>query len=151
MKKLLATLTLLLALTAPGFAQSPALLGLAPSGPAAPDIITRGFDAYAKSDSDAVDIWFAGSPLNDDLPTKTKLLTALNEFEKAYGKYTGYEICKVVTLTPSTKIVYAVLKFEKGPVWFAFNLYKATDTWTIPTLNANQNPQQILPAGLLGG
>ena len=70
-----------------------------PSGPAAPDIITKGFDAYAKSSSDAVDIWFKGSPLNADLPTKAKLLTALGEFEKGYGKYLGYEIFKVVPLS----------------------------------------------------
>jgi len=142
MKKLLVTLTLLLALTAPSFAQAAA--------PAVPDIITKGFDAYKKSSSDAVDIWFKGSPLDTDLATKAKLLTALNDFEKGYGKYLGYEIFKTVALTPSTEIVYAVIKFEKGPVWFAFNLYKATDSWTVPTLNANQNPQQVLPQNLLG-
>ena len=144
MKKLLVTLTLLLALTAPSFAQAAA------AAPAVPDIITKGFDAYKKSSSDAVDIWFKGSPLDTDLATKAKLLTALNDFEKGYGKYLGYEIFKTVALTPSTEIVYAVIKFEKGPVWFAFNLYKATDSWTVPTLNANQNPQQVLPQNLLG-
>ena len=146
MNKLVATLALLLALTAPSFSQAATM-----AGPPVPDVITKGFDAYSKSSSSAVDIWFKGSPLDADLPTKAKLLTALGDFEKGYGKYLGYEIFKVVPLSASTEVVYAVIKFEKGPVWFAFNLYKATDTWTVPTLNANQNPQQVLPQSLLGG
>ncbi len=151
MKKHLATLALFLALVAPGFAQSLPTLNNMSSGPAAPDIITKGFEAYKTSSSAAVEVWFKGSPLNDDLTTKAKLLSALGDFEKGYGKFIGYEIYKTVALTPSTEVVYAVLKFEKGPVWFSFNLYKPTDTWIIPTLNANQNPQQVLPQSLLAG
>ncbi|HTB63383.1 MAG TPA: hypothetical protein VK737_07310 [Opitutales bacterium] len=148
MKKLLATLTLFVALAAPSFAQSATP---AASAPAVPDIVTKGFDAYKTSSQDAVDIWFKGSPLNDDMPTKAKLLTAFLDFEKAYGKYLGYEIFKFVPLTKSTGVAYAVLKYEKGPIWFSINLYKPADTWIIPTLNVNQNPQAVLPQNLLGG
>jgi hypothetical protein len=89
--------------------------------------------------------------LEADIAKKTTLLSGFIQFETSFGKYLGYEIFKVVPLTSSTEIVYVAIKFEKGPVWFAFNLYKATDTWTITTLNANQTPQSILPPSLLGG
>jgi len=148
MKKLLASLALCLALLAPGSAQSAATV---PANSSVPDVVSKGFDAYNKSFSDAVDAWFTDSPLNKDLATKTNFMSALSGFETGYGKYIGWELVKVVTLTPSTSIVYAVLKFEKGPVWMAFMCYKPKDQWIVSSMNLNQNPQPILPASLLAG
>jgi len=148
MKKLLVSLAILLALLAPGSAQSAATT---PSTASVPDIVTKGFDAYNKSYRDAVDVWFQDSALGKDTATKVNFLTALSGFETGYGKYIGWELLKVVNLTPSTNIVYAVLKFENGPVWMAFMCYKPKDQWIVSSMNLNQNPQPILPAPMLAG
>ncbi len=146
MKKLLLSFALCLALLAPVSAQSAATSPLN-----VPDVVTKGFDAYTKSFSDAVDAWFKDSPLSKDLATKTNFMSALSGFETGYGKYIGWELVKVVNLTPSTCVVYAVLKFENGPVWMAFMCYKPKDAWIVSSMNLNQNPQPVLPPAMLAG
>ena len=120
-------------------ASSPALADV-------PTLITDGFAAYAKSGSDsAMDVWCKGSPMESDLTTRMTTASNLTKFEGAYGKYIGWELVKVYTLTPSTKVVFAVAKFEKGPLWLAFSCYKAVDTWNIPLIGMASDSMKILP------
>ncbi len=143
MKKLFALLVISFALCAPVSAQtaSPAALADVPS------IVIDGFDAYAKGGSDsAINVWCKGSPMESDLTNRMTTASNLSKFEGAYGKYVGWELVKVYTLTPSTKVVFAVAKFEKGPLWLAFSCYKAAETWNIPTLGMAADAMKILPS-----
>jgi hypothetical protein len=143
MKKLFALLALSLSLCAPLSAQ----MINAPSMDDVPAIVTDGFKAYAQSGSNsAVDVWCKGSPMETDLTNRMTTATNLTKFEGAYGKYIGWELVKVYTLTPSNKVIFAVAKFEKGPLWLAFSCYKANDTWNIPLLGMAADAMKILPS-----
>jgi len=147
MKKTLAALALLLLALA-----VPTVTHAAPAtAPAVPDIVTKGFDAYKKSSADAIDTWFLGSPMEKDVQARVTVAGNLGNFEKVYGAYLGWELIKVVPITASTEIVYAVAKFEKGPLWIAFNCYKAADQWTLPSIRLNQSAENILPQSILSG
>ena len=118
-----------------------------PSLTEVPAIVTSGFEAYAKSGSDgALNAWYKGSPMEADLTNRMTTATNLTKFETAYGKYLGWELIKVYSLTPSTKVVFAVAKFERGPLWLVFSCYKATDTWNIPLIGMASDAMKILPA-----
>jgi len=143
MNKLFTFLALSFALCAPLAAQTAS----APVSSDVPTIVTDGFVAYAKSGSDsAMDVWCKNSPMEADLTNRMTVATNLTKFEGAYGKYIGWELVKVYTLTPSTKVIFAVAKFEKGPLWLAFSCYKATDTWNIPFIGMASDAMKILPA-----
>jgi hypothetical protein len=143
MKNIFALLALSFALCAPLAAQTAS----SPVSADVPAIVTDGFDAYAKNGSDsAVDVWCKGSPMESDLTNRMTTASNLTKFEGAYGKYIGWELVKVYTLTPSTKVIFAVAKFEKGPLWLAFSCYKATDTWNIPLLGMAADAMKILPS-----
>jgi hypothetical protein len=143
MKKLFASIALGLALCAPLAAQTSSSPELAD----VPAIVVDGFKAYAKSGSDeAINVWCKGSPMESDLTNRMTTSSNLSKFEGAYGKYIGWELVKVYTLTPSTKVVFAVAKFEKGPLWLAFSCYKAADVWNIPTLGMAADAMKILPS-----
>jgi hypothetical protein len=143
MKKLFALFALSLALFAPLSAQ----MIVSPDKADVPTIVTDGFAAYAKDGSDAaINVWCKGSPMEADLTNRMTTASNLTKFEGAYGKYIGWELVKVYTLTPSTKVVFAVAKFERGPLWLAFSCYKATDTWNIPTLGMAADSMKILPS-----
>lgn len=112
-----------------------------------PDIIANGFAAYGKTGStDAINVWFKGSPMESDLNTRMTTASNLTKFEGAYGKFVGWELVKAYTLTASTKVIFVVVKYEKGPLWVAFNCYKNGDSWNIPTIGMDTNPTKILPA-----
>ncbi len=142
----LTCLALSLLLLTPGLAH-------AASAPATavPDVVNKGFDAYKKSSGDAVTAWLTGSLMGASTDAGMKIDGTLLNFEKTFGKYLGWELVKVATITPSTEIVYAVVKYEKGPLWIAFDCYKATDTWTIESIRLNQSAESILPPALLAG
>lgn len=130
---------------------APAATPAAPAAAAVPDIIGKGFDAYKVGNSNALDVWFKGTPMEKDLESRTKVASQLTNVESVYGKFIGWELVKVVPITASTEIVYAVAKFEKSPLWFAFDCYKATDQWTVPTIRINQNAAGFLPTSVLDG
>ncbi len=137
---------LLLALVTPG------LIYAAPAAaPAVPEVVTKGFEAYKKSSADAINAWYVGSPMEKNSEARLTFGNNLANFEKGYGKYLGWELVKVVPITASTEIVYAVIKYEKGPIWVAFDCYKAADQWVLPSIRLQTNAQGLLPPSLLGG
>lgn len=142
MKKLFALLVCSLAFCAPLTAQTANV-----TVTDIPAIVSDGFAAYAKGGSDAaLTVWCKGSPMEADLTQRMNTANNLTKFEGAYGKYLGWELVKVYTLTPSSKVVFAAAKFERGPLWLAFSCYKATDTWSIAQLGMDAIAMRILPS-----
>jgi len=115
-----------------------------------PDIVSNGLNAYLKSGAKAaLDIWIKGSVRESDSETRIKFLNAMIELETSYGKMIGWELIRVVTITPSTRWVYGVAKFEKGPVWMSFQCYNPAGHWILPGFDLNTKASVILPPDLL--
>ena len=117
-----------------------------------PDIVTKGLAAYEKSGGVvAMATWLKGSPIETDTTTKMTVTGGIAQIETLYGKMIGFETIRVANVTPSMLRVYVMLKFERGPVFFSFDCYRAEKDWTIPFIDFNSKAGSILPASILAG
>ena len=117
-----------------------------------PKIVLDGLAAYQKSGGkEAVSIWLKGSPIESDVSSRMSMSGGLVQFETAYGKMIGFEPLRVASISPSVRLVYVLLKYEKGPVYGRFDCYKANSNWIIPQLNLNVKADTILPSDMLAG
>jgi hypothetical protein len=118
----------------------------------APDIIGSGFDAYQKDGVQAaMTVWLKNSAIENDSAGRMQMAGGLGTLQGAYGRFTGWEIVRAVKLGESVRRVYIVAKFERGPIFFAFDCYQAAAGWTISTFDMHTKPSSIFPAAILGG
>lgn len=124
-----------------------ALVGAAIADTAPPAIVTDGLNAYYRNGAKAaLNVWLAGSPLENNFSPE-----GFAQIEKAYGRMLGYEIIRVVPVSPSIQRVYVLIKYEWGPAYVAFDCYKPDTRWIIPMLSYNTKPTAVLPERLLIG
>jgi hypothetical protein len=117
-----------------------------------PNIVTDGLNAYQKSGGKAaLAAWLKGSPMENDTTTSISTAGLLGQIETAYGKMVGFDVLRVVIVSPALQRVYVLIKFERGPVYASFDCYKASAGWIIPILNLNTKASEVLPANLLSG
>ena len=69
--------------------------------------------------------------------------------ESTYGDYLGIEIVDSVSITSSTRIVYFVLNYERGPLYGVADLYMTKSGEIVTNSNVNTNLQEIIPPGLI--
>ncbi len=128
-------------------------LGLSVQGEAMavdlPKIIQDGFEAYrAEGAEAAVTKWLAGSPILGS-PEAALIPGQFKQLETVYGSYRGFEVFRVTTFTPSTSMVYLIIKFERGPFYGSFHVYnREGQEWIVITANFSTNPEKILPSSI---
>jgi hypothetical protein len=117
-----------------------------------PSIIKDGFEAYKTGGPDAaVKKWLEGSPVSGSqeaalVPGQFKTI------ETVYGPYKGYEVIRIVTITPSTNMVFLVIRFDRGPCYGSFTVYNREEQDSIIThFNFNTKPEMVIPAAILWG
>lgn len=116
-----------------------------------PRIVSAGFAAYESNDSRAaLAVWLAGSPVSNPATTE-QMVASLAPIEAAYGRVIGHEILRVVSVSPSLRRVYAVVRYERGPLFVLFDCYRTSNDWIIPMFLTNTKASDILPASLLSG
>lgn len=129
------------------------LSGISLQGQSAlPDIVTKGLAAYQLSGGkEAMAVWLKGSPLENDTTTKLNVAGGLATIETAFGKMIGSETIRLVQVSPSILRAYVVLKFERGPVFFTFDCYRAAKEWGVFFIDFNSRPSVGLPIDILTG
>ncbi len=60
------------------------------------------------------------------------------------GKYSGFDIAGLKTLTPRYHAVYVLVYFEKRPVLFEFGFYFVDDAWRPQTFRLATDFKEIL-------
>jgi len=116
-----------------------------------PDVVTAGIDAYTKSGSGAaVEAWIKGSAVESNRKLRDQIANTLQQAEILYGKILGWELVRVVPITASCWRVYAALKYEKGPLWAAFDCYKS-NAWILADVQFHTSAKEVLPASILSG
>src|ERR1700748_25993 len=81
-----------------------------------PNILREGLNALQNSGGKAaVAIWHKGSPMENNSAATASNERFLAEVEGDYGKMLGFELIRIVSLSPSCEWVYIVIKYEKGP------------------------------------
>jgi hypothetical protein len=119
---------------------------------AMPDVVTRGFSAFLKDGTlAAIDTWLAGSAWETDDRFQDEAAERMNACLRVMGRAVGYEPVRTVTLSPSTRRVYAVVKFQKGVGWMAFDCYQPAQEWIVCRFSFHTVPSLILPPALLAG
>ena len=117
-----------------------------------PDFVTNGLTAYQKSGGkEAMVVWLRGSAIETDTTTRMNVAGGLAQIDTVYGKMIGFEPVRTVSITPSMLRVYVLVKFEKGPVFFAFDCYKSAKNWTASFIDFNTRPSSVLPPDILAG
>ncbi len=115
-----------------------------------PKVVTDGLEAYKTYGiSAALDSWLKGSPVESDPLARAGMQTALTQTDASYGRMTGHELIKTVTLSPSVRRVYAVILHEKGPLYVWFECYQSNLGWIIPHLDASPKAEKALPASII--
>ena len=114
-----------------------------------PSIVTDGLTAYQKAGAKtAVLVWLKGSNTQNET---SSMEGVLNQIETAYGKMVGFEVVRVVSVSPSFQRVYVLIKYEGGPGYASFDCYRTPVHWIIPQLGVFTRPNEVWPADLLSG
>ena len=117
-----------------------------------PSIVTDGLKAFQKSGGKAgLAAWLKGSPVENDTTTSIGMSGLLSQVETAYGKMIGFEPVRVVSLSPSVRRVYLIMRFEKGPLYASFDCYKPAEVWIIPQVDFNTKASLVFPPALIAG
>jgi hypothetical protein len=116
-----------------------------------PRIVTAGFAAYeSKGSRAALAAWLEGSPVSNPATTE-QMVASLAPVEAAYGNVIGHETLRVVPVSASVRRVYGIIRYERGPLFIAFDCYWTGKDWIIPMFLTNTKAAEILPASLLAG
>jgi hypothetical protein len=116
---------------------------------AVPKIVQTGLDAYKANGADAaIKAWLKGSALEGEKQA-TSQAASFKQIENYYASYKSWEIVQVKDISKSTKIVYLVMNFQRGPVFASFVCYKADPDWVLPTFNFNTKPEAVFPPLML--
>ncbi len=111
-----------------------------------PKIIVSGLDAY-KSDGPeaAIKAWLKGSSLEGSKEAISQA-NVLREVQDYYGAYKSFDRISTRTITPSIRVLYLSLNFEKGPLFAKFVVYRAESGWILVNFVFNTKEELILPS-----
>ena len=129
----------------------------APDAGKLPAIVRTGFATYkADGAQAAVTAWMAGSPIAlGEQPQRG--VRALVRFEEMFGAYQDFHVVRIVTISPTTQMVYLQLDYQKGPAFGKFLVYQAKDaynqakdTYNIVSLGFGADPEAVWNCSLFG-
>ncbi len=111
-----------------------------------PKIILSGLEAYKTEGPEAaIKAWLKGSAIEG---SKEALSQAnnLRQIEDFYGAYKAFELIRSRSLTPTTRIIYLTLDYEKGPLFAKFLVYRAGQGWILAYFTFNTKEDVVVPA-----
>jgi len=91
-----------------------------------------------------------GSPLEGNREMRQQE-QVLEKIEAYYGHYQSYDILRVNRLSESTRLIYFLLNYEKGPVFGTLTAFKSGDRETITSFQFHTKAEKIFPESLLIG
>ncbi len=110
-----------------------------------PKIIFLGFDQYKANGPDAaVKTWIQAGPLDG---SKDALSQAgvLRQAQNDYGPYKAFELISSRNISPSTRIFYITIEYDKGPLFAKFVIYRTDQGWVLTSFTFNADEDKILP------
>ena len=118
---------------------------------AVPSPAAEGFDFLVRGQPDSTAaVWTATWVRPEDEPKRQQLLTSLQQLPGIVGHALGYDLIRIIDVTPHLRRVYVLLRCQRQPVYFLVVLYQPRDRWTVNTLNWQTDPDQVLPPTLFG-
>ena len=118
---------------------------------AVPEPAAAGFDLLIRGQPDsAVAVCTVTWVRAEDEAKKQQLLSSFRQLPEAVGHPLGYDLIRIIDVTPHLRRVYVLLRCQRTPVYFLVVLYQARDRWTVNTINWHIDADQILPTTLFG-
>jgi len=102
-------------------------------------------DAYkTKGPDEAVKTWIKGSPVEGSKEALSQS-NNLRQIQDFYGSYQSFDLISMRELSPSVRIYYLAMNFDKGPLFAKFILYRAEQGWILTSFLFNTSDTAILP------
>ncbi len=116
---------------------------------ALPPIVRVGLEAYKTEGAEqAMKAWMKGRP-GEDLGSWATQIAAFGSVEHQYGSYRGYEVVDAHQLCESTRTVYLVMNYDRGPLFVGFTCYRGDDSEIVLQMAYNLSATAIFPPALL--
>lgn len=73
----------------------------------------------------------------------------LRQVEELYGGYRGIELIGELPVSASTRVIYYVLKYERGPVYGVLSIYRTDNSEIVTGYAVNTELHKVVPPVLL--
>jgi len=110
-----------------------------------PKVILSGMEAYkAEGPEAAVKAWIQGSAIegSKDALSQANLLREVQDY---YGAYKSFDVIRSRNLSPTTRIIYIILDYEKGPLFARFVVYRVEQRWILVSFTFNTKLEVMAP------
>lgn len=136
-----------LALTTATLLSAPAQSGV--NTAAIPGALTKALTIYKKDGPRAfVNALVGGGPLEGNKEMRMEILV-LEKIEKYYGAYQSCDILQINKMSDSTRLVYFLLNYQKGPVFGTLTAFNNDGRETITSFQFHTKAEKIFPEALL--
>ena len=116
-----------------------------------PRPLSKALSIYKKGGTEGfINALVSGGPLEGNQDMHTQVLV-LEKMEKYYGAYQSLQILHVNRLSGSTRLIYFLMNYQKGPVFGKLTAYKNGGLETITSFQFHTKPETIFPEALLIG
>ena len=120
--------------------------------PAVPTPVRRGLELWQADSADAaVREWSAAWSGPADAAKPEQIRQVMRQFAAMGGRTRGFEILGVDSVGAHLQRVYAVLRYERVPVFAQFVVYDpslSAPAWQVLSVRMHTEPQQVLPASI---
>lgn len=128
-----------------------ALCGPAIRAQSVPPLATRGLDLLVAGHPDsAVRAWTQGWVTPADTMKRATLIDAFQQLAMYAGPVLGYDLIRVVEITPHLQRFYFLLRCERQPAYLMVVLYQPKSDWILSTLNFNTTADKVMPPTMFG-
>ncbi len=128
------------AMPAPAFAQTQI-----------PPLITRGLLAFEEGRCrEAFDLWTGEWLSQRDGGRRQELLASCDHLSDVGATPSGYDIFRVIYVTPHLCRVYVVMRYERHPMYLLVVGYAPTDgQWRVTAVTWDRDPDKVFPPSWL--
>src|SRR6266850_1707791 len=113
---------------------------------AIPPVAAEGLDFLVKGQADsAVGTWTQAWVAPEDAAKRQQLVESFRHLPQVVGAPLGYDLIRIVDLTPHLRRVYVLLRCQRQPVYLLIVLYSARDRWIVSSLNWHTDADHVLP------
>ena len=89
-----------------------------------------------------------GGPLAGNKEMRQQV-AILEKIERYYGAYQSYDILLINQLSDSTRLIYFLLNYDKGPVFGVLTAYKIGNEESITSFVFHTKAEKVFPEALL--
>jgi hypothetical protein len=132
------------------------VLVLMAAGPAAaqddmPPLVTKGLQALQEQRCyDAFDLWTGDWRSPRDTARRQQLMASCDFLAEVGASLHGYDVFRVVYVTPHLSRIYIVLRYERHPMYLMIAAYAPVDNaWRVTSINWDRDPDKVFPVTLL--